>query len=122
MLCRAIDVVHGAVGAGVGVPAAAQRGHAFIELLSAELLRPLEHHVLNQMRYTRPGMLFLVYRAAFHPELERYQRQIPLRCHHGRQSVRAYMYLVLHSLYYATSSPASTTQNREFLPFFHQIP
>ena len=45
----AVDVEHGAVGAGVGVPHAAQLGHALVELAGVELICAFEYHVLQQV-------------------------------------------------------------------------
>ena len=70
VLGGSVDVVDGAIGAGVGVPEAAEGGDAFVEFTAAVFGRALEDHVLDQVRDAGAEVLGFVDGAGAHPDLQ----------------------------------------------------
>ena len=66
---RPVDVIDGAVEAGVGVPVAARRLHGVCEGVPVVVAGALEDHVLEEMRDARAEVLVLVHAAGGHPDL-----------------------------------------------------
>ena len=96
---RTVNVVHRAVRACVCIPDAAQCCHFFVELLGIQLSCALKHHVLQQVRYPRPGVFLLVLCPGTYPHLYRYHRKRRLPIHNNRQPILACIYLTLHVPY-----------------------
>ena len=108
MLSRAVNMEHGAVISGVGIPLPAQGRHALIEFRPRILPRALENHVLQQVRDTYPRMHTLIHRTRLDPHLNRYQRQSMLLRHHRLQPICATPKRIIHVGRYST--PPSRSQ------------